>query len=198
KHFIPEMSRTIVFVTGNANKLAEVTAILGSSFPHKLENRKIDLPEYQGEIKEICISKCKEAARIVKGPVVIEDTSLCFNALGGLPGPYVKWFLDKIGSDGLHRMLSGWEDKSAYAICTFAYSNGGENDDVVLFQGKTEGSIVNPRGISGFGWDTCFQPVGYKKTYAELPSEVKNQISHRSLAVMEFKKYFQSGNMKLP
>ncbi|PSN40484.1 Inosine triphosphate pyrophosphatase [Blattella germanica] len=191
------MSRPIVFVTGNANKLAEVVAILGKSFPFKLENRKIDLPEYQGEVNEICINKCKEAAKIVKGPVIIEDTSLCFNALGGLPGPYIKWFLDKIGSEGLHKMLTGWEDKSAYALCTFAFSRGADNDDVLLFQGKTEGTIVSPRGTSGFGWDTCFQPTGYDKTYAELPSELKNQISHRSLAVLEFKKYFTSGDVKL-
>ena len=52
----------------------------------QVESRKIDIPEYQGEINDICTKKCKEAARIVKGPVLVEDTCLCFNALGGLPG----------------------------------------------------------------------------------------------------------------
>jgi len=52
----------------------------------QVESRKIDIVEYQGEINDICIQKCKEAARIVKGPVLVEDTCLCFNALGGLPG----------------------------------------------------------------------------------------------------------------
>lgn len=52
----------------------------------QLISQKIDLPEYQGEIEDICRSKCKEAAKIVKGPVIVEDTSLCFNALQGLPG----------------------------------------------------------------------------------------------------------------
>ena len=64
-------------------------------------SEKIDLPEYQGEPSEIAIAKCKEAARHVKGPVMTEDTSLCFNALGGMPGPYIKWFLDKIKPEGL-------------------------------------------------------------------------------------------------
>ena len=94
-------------------------------------------------------------------------------------------------------MLAGWDDKSASALCTFAYCNGGEGDEVLLFQGKTEGIIVSPRGTSGFGWDTCFQPEGYDKTYAELPSEQKNQISHRSLAVLELKKYFMNDEGKL-
>lgn len=61
---------------------------------------KIDLPEYQGESDEIVIKKCEEAARAVQGPVLIEDTCLCFNALGGMPGPYIKWFLEKIGPQG--------------------------------------------------------------------------------------------------
>lgn len=73
-------------------------------------------------------------------------------------------------------MLAGFEDKSATAVCTFAYSDG-ENDEVKLFQGKTEGIIVDPRGPRDFGWDPCFQPNGYDKTYAELPKDVKNTVS---------------------
>eukprot|EP00064_Thunnus_orientalis_P017928 superscaffoldBa00003956_g18014 len=81
--------RSVVFVTGNAKKLEEVIQILGDKFPYKLISKKIDLPEYQGEPDEISIQKCKEAARQVDGPVIVEDTCLCFKALGGLPGPYI-------------------------------------------------------------------------------------------------------------
>ena len=56
---------------------------------------------------------------------MVEDTCLCFNALKGLPGPYIKWFLSKLGHEGLNRMLAGFDDKTAYAQCTFAYSPGG-------------------------------------------------------------------------
>lgn len=59
----------------------------------------------------------------------------------GLPGPYIKWFLDKLGPEGLHLMLAGFEDKSAEAVCTFAYSPG-EGGEVKLFQGRTKGTIV--------------------------------------------------------
>ena len=55
---------------------------------------------------------------------MVEDTSLCFNACGGLPGPYIKWFLAKLGHDGLNRMLVGFDDKSAYAQCIFAFTPG--------------------------------------------------------------------------
>lgn len=184
------MSRKIIFVTGNVKKLEEVVAILGKNIPFEFENKKIDLPEHQGEIDEICKLKCKEAAKIIKGPVIIEDTCLCFTALGGLPGPYIKWFLDKLGPEGLHKLLAGWEDKSAKAVCTLAYAED-ENSEVLLFRGETNGKIVHPRGPHGFGWDPCFQPVGYEQTYAEIPKEEKNKISHRSLAVLELKKYFE-------
>lgn len=78
--------KVLTFVTGNAQKLAEIKTILGTSFPLEIRSEKIDLAEWQGEIDEISIKKCQEAAKHVKGAVVVEDTSLCFKALGGLPG----------------------------------------------------------------------------------------------------------------
>ncbi|XP_040216060.1 inosine triphosphate pyrophosphatase [Rana temporaria] len=186
--------RSVVFVTGNAKKLEEVVQILGDKFPCKLVAKKIDLPEYQGEPDEISIQKCKEAAKEIEGPVIVEDTCLCFNALGGLPGPYIKWFLDKLKPEGLHRMLAGFDDKSAYALCTFAYSTGNPDDPVLLFRGKTLGQIVSPRGPRDFGWDPCFQPDGFEQTYAELPKEVKNSISHRYRALKEMSEYFIQNN----
>lgn len=188
--FFYRMSKPITFVTGNEKKLEEFVTILGKNFPREVKNMKVDLPEYQGEIDEICVSKCRTAADIIKGPVIIEDTCLCFKAMKGLPGPYIKWFLDKLGPEGLYQMLHGWEDKTAEALCTFAYCAGEPEDPVLLFQGRTDGTIVSPRGPRDFGWDACFQPLGSDKTYAELPKEVKNQISHRSKALKKLKEHF--------
>ncbi|XP_026738462.1 inosine triphosphate pyrophosphatase [Trichoplusia ni] len=183
--------RTITFVTGNAKKLEELRAILGGNFPLEIISHKLDLPELQGEIDEVSIKKCQEAARRLKRPVLVEDTSLCFNALKGLPGPYIKWFLEKLEPEGLTKLLTGWEDKTAKAVCTFAYCDANnENLDVMLFQGVTNGQIVSPRGTRDFGWDCVFQPEGYSQTYAELPKTEKNKISHRYRALEKFKSYF--------
>ncbi|KAM8874824.1 inosine triphosphate pyrophosphatase isoform 2-T2 [Spinachia spinachia] len=165
--------RSVVFVTGNAKKLEEVVQILGDKFPLKLVSRKIDLPELQGEPDEISIRKCEEAARQVDGPVVVEDTCLCFRALGGLPGPYIKWFLEKLQPEG-------------------------RDEPVQLFTGKTEGHIVEPRGPRDFGWDPCFQPEGYDRTYAELPKEVKNTISHRYRALAAMSEHLCLGEDRCP
>ena len=189
--------KTITFVTGNAKKLEEVIAILGSKFPHDVISQKIDLPEYQGTPQEIAVEKCREAAKILNGPVMVEDTCLCFNAMGGLPGPYIKWFLSELKPEGLHKMLTAWDDKTAYAMCIFAYADGTKNEEsglfnIQLFEGRTPGQIVEPRGPRDFGWDPCFQPDGFDQTYAELDKEVKNTISHRFRALQALKDFFTS------
>ncbi|CAJ0766463.1 13957_t:CDS:2, partial [Entrophospora sp. SA101] len=149
------------FVTGNKKKLEEVQAIIGKSID--LSSHKLDLTEIQGTSQEVSKDKCKRASIVLNCPVITEDTCLCFNALEGLPGPYIKWFLEKLGHDGLNKMLSGFEDKSAYALCTFAYSSG-QNDEPILFEGRTNGKIVEARGPNNFGWDPIFQPDGFDKT----------------------------------
>lgn len=184
------MPKPISFVTGNVKKLEELVQILGTSFPREIVNVKLDLPELQGEIEEICIKKATTAHIQIGGPVVVEDTCLCFNSMKGLPGPYIKWFLEKLGPEGLYTMLAGFEDKSAQAVCTFAYHPGVDGAKVILFQGRTEGDIVSPRGSRDFGWDPCFQPKGYNFTYAEMPKEEKNKISHRFKALDQLRNYF--------
>jgi inosine triphosphate pyrophosphatase len=183
--------KTVHFVTGNANKLKEVRAILGSSCDASfvLEAKKVDLPELQGEPETIAAEKAALAARQIGGPTLVEDTSLCFNALGGLPGPYVKWFLEKTGHDGLCNMLAAYEDKSAYAQCVFAYCEGPDTKPIV-FVGRTNGVIVPARGPTDFGWDPVFAPddaIADGRTYAEMTKETKNAISHRRRALEKFR-----------
>ncbi|ENN75241.1 hypothetical protein HUJ04_002238 [Dendroctonus ponderosae] len=186
------MSRPITFVTGNAKKLEEMLTILGINFPRQVISKKLDLPELQGEIDEICRKKAETAYELVGGPVLVEDACLCFNALNGLPGPYIKWFLEKVGPEGLNSMLQGFEDKSSQAVCTYAYHPGDRGAEVILFQGRTDGEIVLPRGPRDFGWDCCFQPQGYSQTYAELAKAEKNRISHRFKAIEKLKEFFHN------
>ncbi|GAA6000245.1 hypothetical protein JCM5350_005898 [Sporobolomyces pararoseus] len=188
--------RSILFVTGNANKLKEVRAILlssasasSSSPAFEVESRDLDLPEIQGTTQEVAIAKVKAAAEVVKGPCITEDTALGFEALGGLPGPFIKYFMKSVGHEGLNSMLAGFPSKKATAICTFAYS-AGPGTEPILFEGTTEGQIVPARGPTHFGWDPVFEPVeGEGKTYAEMDGEAKNKISHRYRALEKLRKY---------
>lgn len=178
--------KTLNFITGNNNKLTEVQAILGSVVD--LQSQALDLVEIQGTIEEISRDKCLRAAEAVNGPVLVEDTCLCFNALKELPGPYIKWFLQALGHKGLNNMLVGFKDKSAQAVCTFAYCEG-PGHEPIIFQGRTDGKIVPARGPPDFGWDPIFEYDG--KTYAEMDKVEKNKISHRFRALEKLKTWLQ-------
>jgi inosine triphosphate pyrophosphatase len=176
---------TIVFVTGNVNKLEEAKSILSSDI--NLIHQNIDLPEIQGTPDEIIKYKCKSMVHKIDGPYIIEDTCLCFNAIGGLPGPYIKWFIDTIGDYNVYKLLDGFEDKSAYALCTIAFVKY-PGADPIIFRGKITGKIVKPRGDINFSWDTIFQPDNYNLTFSEL-GDTKNKISHRRIALQALVEY---------
>ncbi|KAK5989707.1 Inosine triphosphate pyrophosphatase [Cladobotryum mycophilum] len=174
------------FITGNKDKLTVMKAILGDTV--NLQSQSLDLVEIQGTIEQISVDKCRRAADAVKGPVLIEDTSLCFNALNELPGPYIKWFFEKLGCEGLNKLLAAYPDKTAQAVCTFAYCEG-PGHEPILFQGRTNGKIVPVRGLAGFGWDPIFEYNG--QTYAEMDVTEKNKISHSFQALDKLKKWLE-------
>ena len=177
--------KIINFVSGNKNKLRELNELFNKHFKDiEIKQLDIDLPELQGNPEDIVRGKLKlalEKAQNLKGPVLVEDTSLCFNAYGGLPGPYIKYFLKTIKQEGLYKMACAFEDHSAYAQSIFGLQKN-EESEPNLFIGKTDGEIVSPRGDKNFGllgWDPCFKPNCSKKTYAEMEEDEKNKISHR-------------------
>ena len=173
---------TIKFVTGNAMKLREVEEILGmNGLPLPLEMIDIDLDELQeAKPEKIAAAKARLAAEACGGPAIVDDTSLCLNAIGGMPGPYIKWFQQS--QVELHRLLKDYDDKSAFAQSCIAFSPG-PGAVPLVFSGRCHGTIVSPRGGSGFGWDAVFEPEGSAETFAEMSGEAKNAISHRSRAL---------------
>jgi inosine triphosphate pyrophosphatase len=177
------MSKPVTFVTGNKNKLRESEGILGI----KLLSQTLDLPELQFERSDqVAIYKAQEAARIIGGPVLIDDTALHFHAIGGLPGAYIRAFVDKLSPANLARLLYGFDDKSATVTCSIGYC-AGPGSDAVVFTGAVDGTVVEPKGTGGFGFDPIFKPNGYEQTYAELNEDEKNRMSHRALAWAKLK-----------
>ncbi|KAJ3570726.1 hypothetical protein NP233_g4214 [Leucocoprinus birnbaumii] len=184
--------KPLTFVTGNANKLREVKQILSSGdHPIEVISQSLDIPEVQGTTQEVAIAKCKRAAELVGGPCITEDTALGFKAFNGLPGPYIKYFLQELGHAGLNNLLVGFPTKEAEAICTFAYS-AGPGTEPVLFEGRTAGTIVPARGPGHFGWDAVFEPLDTGLTYAEMPDEQKNKLSHRGRALEKLRQFMQA------
>lgn len=145
-----------------------------------LEQLNIDLPEIQEiDPQEIIRYKLKEALKHCDGAVIVEDTSLHMDCLGGLPGPFIKWFLSTVGCGGLYDIAKKRGDLTAQARAIVGYSNGRRTE---YFEGVVDGEIATPRGDKSFGWDPIFKPNGFESTFAEMTIDQKNAISHRRQA----------------
>ncbi len=180
----------IYFATGNLHKLVEAKSILQG---FDVQSAPLKLAEIQGSATDIAVHKARRAARVLGKPVFAEDTSLCFTALKGLPGPYIKEFILKIGRKGVVGLLHG-KKKNARAVCTLCLAVPGR--EPVVFEGQVSGRIVAPRGRSGFGWDPIFLPRGYSKTFAQMGADEKNRISHRRKALVKLQAYLLKKGFK--
>lgn len=170
-----------VLVTGNRDKLLESERILG----RKLACEPLDLPEIQSlDLEEVLRAKGEAAWQHLKRPLVVEETGLALPALGGFPGPLVKWMLKAIGPRGIARTAHALEDPRAIARCALLFTDG---ERTVTAVGETAGHLtLEPRGEDGFGWDPVFVPEGLEETYAELGADVKDHLGHRGTAWRAF------------
>lgn len=152
----------ITFITGNQSKADYLARYLGLPVSHI----KLDLDELQSmDLKEIVGHKVRQAYDKIKTPVIVEDVSLEFEALGGLPGPFIKFFVERMPFESICSMLDG-KSRKATAKCVFGYYDGVM---LQLFEGAMEGEVPQaPMGEGGYGWDKIFIPVGYTQTRAQM------------------------------
>lgn len=173
------------FATTNKGKLKEASEIL---------NRRIigipgDVEEIQSmDIEKVASQKAMGYYQVLNKPLFVEDVSLSFSALNGLPGAYINDFSKVLGNDGLVELLKNKKDRKAIASTVIAYIPKAEK--VYKFKGVVKGSIVNnPRGDRGFGWDAIFVPTGEKRTFAQMSLKEKNKYSMRKKALVKFSKW---------
>ena len=164
------MIQNLTFITGNPHKKDLIEKHLGFSIDH----HALDLDEIQSvDPEEVISHKVKQAYGVLKKPVLVEDASLIFNALGKLPGPFIKWFMKEMGNEGLCRLLKDFDDRSAKGVVGFGFYDGQELRVLIH---SVDGSVPeSPRGDQGFGWDPIFIPKGYDKTWAEMNEEERNK-----------------------
>jgi inosine triphosphate pyrophosphatase len=180
-------SEKIYFITGNQGKFKEANEIL-----EKLERVEIDLPEIQSmDSKEVIKAKLEEAFKHHSGPFIVEDVSVEFDCLNGLPGPLIKWFLKKLGNDGIYNLINKYENNKATVICHIGYAK--DINNIEFFKAEVNGELVKPQG-DGFGWGPIFKPEGFDKTYGEMTAEEKNKISMRKLTLNKLKQYLDNKN----
>lgn len=183
------MLKTLLFVTGNHNKLREAGQILGMDLK---QAEMEDFLEIQTvSVEEAVYHKARDAYRKFKTPLIVEDSGLVFNAWNGLPGALVKWFEKTVKNEGMLKMLDGEKDRTAVAQCFIGLHDGRK---VMIAKGEARGTISGKvTGDTGFGWDNIFIPDGYGVTFAQMGAEKKNAISHRKLAFENLKEIIQMG-----
>lgn len=180
------MLTSLTFISGNPGKAEAVRRYV--DFP--VSYAKIDLAEIQSlDLPTVVQFKAEEAYKHLRSPVLVEDTSLRFSALGRLPGPLIKWFLTELGTAGLCRLLDGQQDRSAVAEVSFGLYDG---QSLQTFDGSREGSVsAEPRGDNGYGWDPIFVPDGYRKTWGEMTLEEQEATPFRRPALESLEKYLR-------
>ncbi|MFA7662948.1 MAG: non-canonical purine NTP pyrophosphatase [Patescibacteria group bacterium] len=158
-------NKGVTFITSNQKKADYLAKYLGFSVKHV----QLDLDEIQSlDLKEIVEHKVRQAYNKIKTPVIVDDVSLEFEALNGLPGPFIKFFVDNVPLETICSMVNG-KTRHATAKCVFGYYDG---VILKLFESSLDGEIAeSPAGENGYGWDCFYIPLGYTVTRAQLSEE---------------------------
>lgn len=184
------MKRKLVFATNNAHKLEEVSAIL----ENKIEllslkdiNCDVDIPETADTLEGNALLKAEYVHKNYNLDCFADDTGLEVEALNGEPGVYSARYAEGEGHNAEANMLKllqnmeGIDNRKAQFRTVVSLIL---DEKEYYFEGVIKGEIIKEKhGTGGFGYDPLFMPDGYNKTFAELGNEIKNQISHRAIAV---------------
>ncbi len=141
-------------------------------------------------LEKIALHAAQTAFRILKKPLIVDDSGLFIESLNGFPGPYSSYVYKTIGYEGILKLM---EDKDKRTACFKTVIALIYPPLEKLFIGTTCGKITNKaRGKKGFGFDPIFQPHGYQRTYAEMTLEEKNKVSHRGKALRKMSQWLQT------
>lgn len=186
------MKRKFIFATNNLHKLEEVQQMLNNQFTLvSLKDMGCveDIPENEPTIEGNALFKARYIYQKYGKDCFADDSGLEVEVLNNAPGVRSARYAGE-GKDSQENMnlllenLKGKKNRKARFRTVIACVIDGQE---FVFEGIINGEIKEQGfGKNGFGYDPIFCPEGYAQTFAELPSEVKNQISHRALAVQKF------------
>ena len=183
----------LIIASNNAHKLEEIKAILADSFDEILSLREAGIEHETIEDGKTfmanALKKAREIAELSGCCALADDSGLCVDALGGAPGIYSARYAGEHGNDAANRKkllkeLKGKENRNAHFTCAMALVRPDESE--ITAEGYVFGQIAyEEAGQFGFGYDSLFYLPEYSLTMAQLPPEVKNEISHRHNALQD-------------
>lgn len=186
----------IVFATNNRHKLDEVRAIISEHEILSLEDVNInaEIPEDHDTLHENALQKARFIHNLTGMHVFADDTGLEVEALDGRPGVFSARYAGEgcTFEDNVIKVLeelSGVQNRKALFRTVVALII---DDQEHLFDGVIHGRIIEePRGRQGFGYDPVFVPDGFSETFAQMPAELKNSLSHRARAFSKVENFLQ-------
>ena len=192
--------QTVVLATRNIGKIQEFERMLeAADLDVKLLGLRDfpempDVDETGSTFAENAVLKANQISVYTGFAALADDSGLCIDALGGAPGIYSARWSGRHGNDkaNLEKVLQELRElnnptlraqfRCAVALVIPKSQNSQKRE--ILREAEMVGEIVmEPRGTNGFGYDPIFQPEGFTQTTAELPSEIKDRISHRGKAL---------------
>ena len=191
--------KQLIIATHNQGKVREIKAILGNFYDEikSLKDAGIvaDVVEDGDSFHANARKKAVEISEMVEGDVLADDSGLCVEALDMAPGIYSARFSGEGATDEknnvkLLSLVKDQDNRRAWFVCALVLANGGK--EKLYVEERAEGKIIDePRGENGFGYDPLFYVEEYGQTFAEIPPEVKNKISHRAKALKKLQEKVQ-------
>ena len=178
----------LAFVTSNPGKVEEARKYF-EPLGVEVYQLRVEYPEIQADtLEEVAEYGVKWLAERIGEPFFLDDSGLFVEALRGFPGVYSAYVYKTLGYRGILKLLEGETNRRAYFKSVIAYWDG----ELHIFTGRVDGEITTePRGRGGFGFDPVFKPDGFAKTFAEMTTEEKNEISHRGRALRAFAEWLK-------
>lgn len=185
-----------MLASGNAGKLREINQLIGSLDMEAVPQSDFGVPDADETgltFVENAILKARHAAQLTGLPAIADDSGLEVDALNGAPGIYSSRFAGAGASDAdnLQKLLAELKEvpedqRMARFQCLMVFMSHAEDPTPLICQGSWEGRILfAPQGENGFGYDPLFWVPDEQCTSAELPSELKNRLSHRGQALQK-------------
>lgn len=187
----------LVFATNNQHKLEEISRLLEGK--HEIISLSSlgcqdEIPEDQDTLEGNALQKARYIKEHFGYDCFADDTGLEIEALNNRPGVYSARYAGP-AKDSLENMKKVLEEmqgktnrKACFRTVIALILDGREH----LFEGRVDGEILTTQqGEAGFGYDPIFRPTGYQVSFAEMPMDEKNKISHRGRATRKLAEYLK-------
>jgi XTP/dITP diphosphohydrolase len=183
--------KNLIFATNNQHKVDEIRTVIGSYFTIQTLQEagiNIDIPEPYNTLEENASTKSKTIFELTKENCFSEDTGLEVEALNGEPGVKSARYAGEGRNfqDNIDKLLLNLNNQTNRKARFRTVISLILNQQEYLFEGICEGNIITEqKGLSGFGYDPIFIPLGSDKTFAEMTMQEKNVFSHRKKATQQ-------------